>query len=120
MTHKDYPEPLSVGCICACQMEGDYVTPRIREREFIRQRQPEVAAALTFIKAADEILAEDGLSLKEDRFIRYIRDMAEHNAKPRTRKRKVFSQKQLRWLRDLYLRVPTAKRTWHAQTEKAA
>jgi hypothetical protein len=32
MEHPDYPEVLSVGCICAEHMEGDYVGPRQRER----------------------------------------------------------------------------------------
>jgi len=32
MSHPDYPETLSVGCVCAEHMEGDYVRPRLRER----------------------------------------------------------------------------------------
>ena len=32
MQHPDYPEELAVGCICAENMEQDYVRPRERER----------------------------------------------------------------------------------------
>lgn len=36
MEHPDYPAILSVGCVCAEHMEGDYVAPRQREK-IIRQ-----------------------------------------------------------------------------------
>lgn len=32
MQHPDYPEELAVGCICAENMEQDYVRPREREK----------------------------------------------------------------------------------------
>lgn len=32
MEHPDYPAVLSVGCVCAEHMEGDYVAPRQREK----------------------------------------------------------------------------------------
>lgn len=33
MTHPDYPEELPVGCVCAENMEQDYVNPRQREKK---------------------------------------------------------------------------------------
>ena len=33
MAHSDYPDTLSVGCVCAEHMEGDYVNPREREKK---------------------------------------------------------------------------------------
>lgn len=33
MEHPDYPETLSVGCVCAEHMENDYVRPREREKK---------------------------------------------------------------------------------------
>lgn len=33
MEHLDYPERLGVGCICAENMEQDYVAPRLREKK---------------------------------------------------------------------------------------
>jgi hypothetical protein len=38
MTHPDYPDTLEVGCVCAENMEGDYVSPRRREAEFKRRQ----------------------------------------------------------------------------------
>lgn len=32
MEHKDYPDTLGVGCICAEHIENDYVAPHERER----------------------------------------------------------------------------------------
>lgn len=32
MEHPDYPHSLAVGCVCAENMEDDYVSPRLRER----------------------------------------------------------------------------------------
>ena len=42
MQHPDYPESLTVGCVCAEHMEGDYVNPRQREKRLkglARRRQ---------------------------------------------------------------------------------
>jgi hypothetical protein len=39
MEHDDYPDPLRVGCICAENMEEDYVAPREREKRFISERK---------------------------------------------------------------------------------
>ncbi len=32
MQHPEYPYPLGVGCVCAENMEEDYVNPRLREK----------------------------------------------------------------------------------------
>lgn len=32
MAHPNFPDILSVGCVCAEHMEGDYVSPRSREK----------------------------------------------------------------------------------------
>jgi hypothetical protein len=42
MEHPDYPDTLGVGCICAENMENDYINPRLRERHLksnIRRRE---------------------------------------------------------------------------------
>ena len=33
MNHPDYPDELKVGCVCAENMENDYVNPRKREQK---------------------------------------------------------------------------------------
>jgi len=33
MEHDEYPDTLRCGCICASHMEGDYVGPRLREKQ---------------------------------------------------------------------------------------
>jgi hypothetical protein len=37
MQHSDYPDTLEVGCVCAENMEEDYVGPYRREAEFRRR-----------------------------------------------------------------------------------
>jgi hypothetical protein len=128
MTHPDYSDALAVGCICAEHMEQDYVGPKRREREFRqrqtraerelrRQQKPEVAAALTFVTATDEIIEHGGLSTREENFVYDMRARAKHNAAPRTRTQYGFTGRQLRWLRDIYLRIPIGQRTWKTTTE---
>lgn len=41
MEHRDYPDTLGVGCVCAENMEDDYINPRLREkrlRSYARRR----------------------------------------------------------------------------------
>jgi len=105
MTHPDWEGDLRVGCICAGNMEQDVVGAELREKVWRRSQHPEIAAALTWIEAADEILERGGLSAVEDRFVRDMRSRAVHDTQPRIRKRYVFSAKQMNWFRAIYLRV---------------
>jgi hypothetical protein len=64
MRHPNYEGELEVGKICAGHMQQDLARAREREDEFKRQQKelkrrqkPRVAAALSWVAAADEILA---------------------------------------------------------------
>jgi hypothetical protein len=43
LEHPDYPQVLRVGCICAMNMEGDYVGPRQREDRLKRRAMRKVS-----------------------------------------------------------------------------
>jgi hypothetical protein len=43
LEHDDYPDTLTVGCICAERMEEDYVSPRLREKKLITENKRRAA-----------------------------------------------------------------------------
>jgi hypothetical protein len=115
MVHEQYQDALKVGRICSGHMEGDLAAAHLREqrckrREKERQRrqQPRVAAALSWVLAAEEILHRDGLRSREQEFVEDMRDEAEHCTQPGVRKSFVPSHRQAAWLRAIYVRIVLA------------
>jgi hypothetical protein len=96
---------LRVGCYCASRMSGDAVGAERREAELKRiARNPEASAAMSWVQAADRILAADvGLSPKEAEFVRQAR--MEWSARPRAKKHYQLSDRQMAWFKAIYLRV---------------
>jgi hypothetical protein len=111
MTNPRWEGELRVGCVCAGRMEDDAAAAERREAEFKRTQQPKVKAALSWVKAADEILGAAGLSYPERDFVKSIRERMAWSARPRARKRYDLSGKQVMWFRSIYLRVVQQRKT---------
>jgi hypothetical protein len=62
MQHPDYPDVLEVGCVCAENMEGDYVGPRRREAK-LKQRQRWIAREWRESRAGNEYLNARGFNV---------------------------------------------------------
>lgn len=63
MYHPKYPVELECGCICACHMSEDYVTPVEREKELRRKSQRRQSARAAFnrrVRAAFKFLHPEG------------------------------------------------------------
>lgn len=69
------------------------------------EREANRKACLSWAVAANAILAKGGLREREDDFIRKIRTQMADEAKPKSRATYTLSDKQIRWFRDIYLRV---------------
>ena len=114
MEHKDYPEVLGVGCICASNMEEDYTAAAEREQELRsrarRRARPEVAAAMRWVVAADAILALRGaLNESEETFVEDMRERMGRSAEPRVRDHYQPSTRQRAWMEKIYRRVVLKK-----------
>jgi hypothetical protein len=117
MTHPDFESgegELEVGCICAGNMEQDYAAAELREKQYRRrQKNPRIDFALSWVEAANEILAANetvkyaALKLKphEAEFVCDICGRAQYRARPRARKPLRLSPKQYTWFKDIYRRI---------------
>tara|TARA_R110002074_G_scaffold246040_3_gene418011 strand:- start:883 stop:1419 length:537 start_codon:yes stop_codon:yes gene_type:complete len=66
MQHSEYPEVLGVGCVCAENMENDYINPRIREtrlRSKARRRRTWSSRIWKPSKAGNTYLNTEGFNL---------------------------------------------------------
>jgi hypothetical protein len=112
MVHPDYPGELQVGCYCAERMERDRTAPAKREAELKRRaRNPDAAADLTWVKAADLILTQHALPLGgptltewELQFVSDIRRRMVRSSRARTRKYNL-SEKQMERFKAIYIRM---------------
>jgi hypothetical protein len=106
MTNPRWEGELRVGCYCAARMEEDGRAAELREAELKRRaRNPAIGAALSWVKAADEILDRGPLPWKEDEFVRKVRAEMAQSALPRVRKHYRMSGRQEQWFKSIYLRV---------------
>jgi hypothetical protein len=115
MVHEQYEDALQVGRVCGGHMEGDLAAAQLREqrckrREKERQRcqEPRVAAALSWVLAAEEILHRNGLRDRERQFVEDMRNKAEYRARRGSRTSFVPSYRQAAWFRAIYVRVALA------------
>jgi hypothetical protein len=68
----------------------------------------QVAKALSFVLAAEEILHRGGLRNREQEFVEDMRSLAQYRARPGSRTSFEPSYRQMAWFRAIYVRVALA------------
>lgn len=114
MTHPEWEGELRVGCICAGHMQEDMAGAQRREAELKRRaRNPDAAADLSWVQAADRIFGANTLAIGgtgprltewELEFVSNIQARMLRSSRARTRKYQL-SEKQMQRFKSIYLRM---------------